>query len=913
MKKLINIAFAIALLFVVSQAKADSPTDPTGRWTPNWIWSDPSSTNWQITTILYTGPVTSPFIGGVTNSDVTHIYRSLDYKPEQGWVLLGKDFGASGYPIEGGKAWFMLYNRYTAVMRLFMYNVSDISPATGANVIVEWESTTPNTSLLTLSNTYAKANNQYPITNNPEKFVFYTVQYPKDGGWMVSEATAHFDKNIDKNTMSQFIRFTIVPNQVSQVELKGAFQFKTTADGDIKSGTAKGGTNLPKGSSFDPVGTAKQIAVDGKEYLGKIPTTDKVEGYFKDVSGAVNKFEDRFCNDFTEKIRLFNVGLQQSQFKQFLLGATELVPGAIAGLNILSTVLDFAGFKTNNATAADPYTYFQPTISNGTIQLSGTISTTYSPKLGVSMQMPGGHHKVGTTTLFDGLPTYDCPLGVVSLEEPPTIEVKYWAEPEVTGGKFEYYIDFSRTACNGAEICAPLPSYNQTYLKDTTIKQYCISGGYNAEETRKLYRRSWQNNTVVHQTNLKSYKVIGDVKLALNEAAGVTIESVKAALFFEILPNSSGTPRMNIFKKSPTIQDSYTTVTNSANYASVMNPEFSDFGQGGCYDYSQGMISIWRSRIKYVDNGDFKNYTLDLLNKGELVLSNYDKDNGLHKIQTPFIDIDKFKNTAVTLEDGHKVCVKLQIIMKPKDPTADQTPIVQVVTYEIPDGSFNVGNQNKIPYPITCEHVLQGLPDNEIGDKNVVTTYPSATYTGNFVGTIEGSKDVIVSPQNTFELKAGKRIHLKAPFHSQLAAPTFFTQPKIWAHIDASAITCSDNVANALVVTPYFANCDPKDVKRIGRPAKQDGSSQESIEVSTSELTMNAYPNPNNGLFNVAFNQPIKAGELIITNFTGQIVKKVMIENTSMLNIDLQDLASGIYMITYKGNETTLLQKVSIQ
>ncbi len=89
----------------------------------NWKWDDPALT----TVKLYFKPkinnqpspsIERPlpwFIAGnpINNSD-------KDYRSELGWVLYLKDFGTPNRPAQ--TPFFALYNRYSGVLRFFVYN-----------------------------------------------------------------------------------------------------------------------------------------------------------------------------------------------------------------------------------------------------------------------------------------------------------------------------------------------------------------------------------------------------------------------------------------------------------------------------------------------------------------------------------------------------------------------------------------------------------------------------------------------------------------------------------------------------------------------------------------------------------------------------------------------------------------------
>ncbi len=118
------------------------PTSPPGWWTPGWDWTLPANTatepnNWNARVsnggsngVLSMG---SPFVSGGTN-EVNDLVFTQDYKPNQGWLLLYKDFGfidpanINNIPAKNDVPVFMLYNKYRSLIRLYIFanNYSDL-------------------------------------------------------------------------------------------------------------------------------------------------------------------------------------------------------------------------------------------------------------------------------------------------------------------------------------------------------------------------------------------------------------------------------------------------------------------------------------------------------------------------------------------------------------------------------------------------------------------------------------------------------------------------------------------------------------------------------------------------------------------------------------------------------------------
>ncbi|MEO9257721.1 MAG: T9SS type A sorting domain-containing protein, partial [Crocinitomicaceae bacterium] len=66
-------------------------------------------------------------------------------------------------------------------------------------------------------------------------------------------------------------------------------------------------------------------------------------------------------------------------------------------------------------------------------------------------------------------------------------------------------------------------------------------------------------------------------------------------------------------------------------------------------------------------------------------------------------------------------------------------------------------------------------------------------------------------------------------------------------------------------------------------------------------LAFKMYPNPANNSVQIQFNQNNNEGTLLITDFSGKLVKSVSLNDASQeMNVDLSDLSQGIYFINHK-------------
>ena len=72
------------------------------------------------------------------------------------------------------------------------------------------------------------------------------------------------------------------------------------------------------------------------------------------------------------------------------------------------------------------------------------------------------------------------------------------------------------------------------------------------------------------------------------------------------------------------------------------------------------------------------------------------------------------------------------------------------------------------------------------------------------------------------------------------------------------------------------------------------------------------YPNPNNGIFNVSFNNELKNAKLELVNVQGQVVfVKNIDKNKEQLN--LSHLNAGVYYVRLSSEEEVKIEKIIIK
>jgi PKD repeat protein len=89
--------------------------------------------------------------------------------------------------------------------------------------------------------------------------------------------------------------------------------------------------------------------------------------------------------------------------------------------------------------------------------------------------------------------------------------------------------------------------------------------------------------------------------------------------------------------------------------------------------------------------------------------------------------------------------------------------------------------------------------------------------------------------------------------------------------------------------------------------------SSTSIDDQVSKFEV--YPNPNNGVFNISFESPLKQNVTIeVFNMLGNVIyTKTLSNNIGSFNVELSDISSGVYFIKLDSNEKIFYKKISIQ
>lgn len=875
--------FFIALLFVFANSKAQ--TTPPCWWTPNWDWLNDNNTNWQYYNGLNFIDMGTPFQNPNPSSSLSRLIDVQDYTPAKGWVLFSKDFGCTGSPVSNQLPFFALYNRFTGVIRYFFYNANTTTGTVDkALITLEWNNAQKNTSLLNHSNSTSQTNEKFPLANDASLYPVNINSYAGGGSWYIAEFTSHFDQttglnssgleDLTKTGADYKLHFKLYEVSTSNVQLAGSFQFNTEVSSFAQSPAPSqvAGTTNP----------TYQLLTDAKKFLGKVPSEGELKKVFTDFDQQVNTLNTSLPLKESIKKQLFNVlaVFQDDDFRNLLTTAASFAgPAGLAVSGAMSLMDMFIDKPTKTVTTSGPsLTYMAPTISKGSIEMTGTITTTGNAK-DFTVQLPGVNHKYQAgNTVYSGLPYYDCPLGILNLQKEPLLQKR--SEIKTVGTNTWHY---TGTMMTSAEIPPQI----------TGIHNY-VNSGY----TYTTYTLS--TSTVgYYNVDMDYYKIDDNVELALNDASGLNLEEVQYSLVVELERDNSGNVIFDALRESGEITNQ-STIPNWLNHyqnaaASAMNTtNFAILSYSGF------------SRTSTTEQ--YNNPILDQIRRGVYLVTDI-KNNKVLKYATPFISASEFKGTSIRAPKGSKIILKVLARLRPIDSQYEQTPVTITNSYELKlnGAKLETDNSTNSYFPNTC------------AQESMATDY-----TGNFDGTFVipglngGFLPIPPILNNARFIVTSGNVNIDASQENVVFVPsqkiTLKPQTKIVASNSFSFrgfIDPSQNVSgcvtgsDVMVVNHYFASCNPDPTQRLAFQGKSKTVVNEFVvnEANSDfeDVKLYCYPNPNNGNFNVVFSQVISSGTIEIVNLNGtSAIKKNIERPISNLAFESENLEPGLYFIHFK-------------
>lgn len=451
----------------------------------NWNWELADKTDPTYCSMWYAvtdnsgneTPMGSPFVDASTPK-LYQISQSQDYTHAKGWELLTRNFGCSkvvGYP------YFVLYNRYSGLMRIFVYQPVNQPQYSGITVqITPVQDPYPATTAM--GDPIQAAPDQFQNTGSTSTIgarVIAVSEPSGSGGWSVAEFDPAFDPNINNSIYSgaalQFAVYGVV-----------TYGLQAKIGGTTISGSQSNLNYSPKTAPSSNSSGLTTFTADGEQFatFGK-DISDLMTSVNKTASGVVAS--PKVQPPVTDTLSAVYQLLKQMQKTQ---AATSSVSSFSSYVSSLSTFLNDAGgvFKVAGAiiglfTSGKNTPAAAPVYTTYNLTLTGTLTAQYMSEAFI-VRVPGTVQTNNNNGTY-----YQCPLGIVNINVTPT---------------------------------ADTVQYNRK-------KQWYDYGQYFTE----------------YEIPYTSYKITNDLPVTFYDGAGLKLVSVQAALMAKMLPGSDGKQTFN--------------------------------------------------------------------------------------------------------------------------------------------------------------------------------------------------------------------------------------------------------------------------------------------------------------------------------------------------------------------------------
>lgn len=451
-------------------------SDPTQLL--KWDWRLQSWTGYRPgtpTPIQY--QIASPFYNTNGNPNITDLalITNKNYRPEDGWEFIGKNFGdnlnGSDYP------WFILYNRYNGTLRLFLQVNSSFTTFQSASLKLNFTAGFNTSGLLSqtgintlpLNMLNGKASKTLPnqfVNGGQGSNLFF---------WLYGDIPTLYDPCSCKNYSRLNLQAWLFSNWEINLSINGTINTKVVTIANSSSSVVN---NQNFGFGLDKLFNSTDNIINGVSKFTE--AGNKLMAAGEQVSSGLNGVLTGKAPPFTDK------------FFDLLFGTT----GAFAGIKAIFSIPSLIGSifeKPNNRPLNQ--TIKTTTFSESTLKATATGTLTQQSIFGNGYISTPGSLNSGTTYDNTIKPSYNNILGVFNIIEKPILEA--------------------------AEYLSQTHYTNQEVSNSTD----CIYNA-NCPYTPEFALTIWQ------------FKMTGKLKYVLNPASGLKINKMQVGLVFPIYKES---------------------------------------------------------------------------------------------------------------------------------------------------------------------------------------------------------------------------------------------------------------------------------------------------------------------------------------------------------------------------------------
>ncbi len=376
-----------------------------------WDWRDSNSNNWNSFLVNDQNVVNelalpSPFFAqGFSQPNTSDLYlyqTAKDFQPQDGWELAFKSFGNSltNWVENPG---FVLYNRFTGMMRVFFWANSDLGEgAKDAVLYGGWDDNSQKASAIyafveSVSHALSQFDSEVAITA-PNIY-----QNPDGGMWLRFDMTLAYDpctcaatseNGVATNNVS-IVGVSAALMQSAEVKLQS--NTDVVAEETVSSGVT--GSNKSKPALFR---LGNEIKEGSSRFDGYIKFWESTDNFLQTVDAMLSSEQTL-------------TGVKYDQWK--LPSGLKLLPY----VGQILSVVDFFSAGGQKSTGTKPSLVSQPAAIKYKTSTTGTFSTA-SPINGFSYYTPGCDHQPFTDNDPTMKPVYDHVMGVFNLVKTPKLE-----------------------------------------------------------------------------------------------------------------------------------------------------------------------------------------------------------------------------------------------------------------------------------------------------------------------------------------------------------------------------------------------------------------------------------------------------------------------------------------------------------
>lgn len=399
----------------------------------------------------------SPFVDATTPK-LDIISENQDYTKAKGWELLRRDFGCAritAYP------YFVLYNRYSGLMRVFVYQPITQQQYSGITLQIQ-PTNSPYPATTATGDPIQATPDQFLNTTSSStigKTVIAVAEPAGSGGWSVAEFDPAFDPNIANAAYTgaglQFSIYGVV-----------TYGLQAKIGGTTISGSQANLNYSPKTAPTTNGNGLTTFATDGEQFatFGK-DIGDLMTSINKTASGALTVhpidtaglkgFPGMVASQLRQTAALTSsassFGTYVSDLSNFLndAGGVFKVAGAIIGL-----------FTTKKSTPAAA-----PVYTSVNLTLTGSLTAQYTSETFI-LRVPGTIQNDNSNGTY-----YSCPLGIANITTTPHADTVMYKKVLKWYNYGEYYsIDSIYYTAYKIDNTIPFSYYDGTGLQLVSVK-----------------------------------------------------------------------------------------------------------------------------------------------------------------------------------------------------------------------------------------------------------------------------------------------------------------------------------------------------------------------------------------------------------------------------------------------------------